>query len=407
MSGTIGNFQLVLLVIVVQCYFFASYAPGMFPSTPSSELPCQMEAPVVVGEEVPPHDPCQGYDGVLRIRSGDEGAAAGTVFFLYMVNHLLYAEMYNLLPWVHLDNTSHRIYDPVVHGAGSSHTFTMLQGEIDMDALGVPQIPNPPTGAEPTNFTITGNGVWESYFEPLSDFSPLRNRTCWKEKPLYEIDYFGVSWGLHGEAEWSVRAWWYGPIKKSDIKKTVREWYRPMRLRGASVVGRYIRPKPWLQEAAERANPMEPDHRCLAMHVRTTDKALSGGRMEIQLDDYLPYVEKFLDNNPEKSHVYLATDSESTLIHIQSNWPHKVARKVITQANAFHSNSSDPTFDLVSHHRTNTEVLVDIYAMAKCSVFLHGRSAVSEAVLYLNPELRHGSFDLKGDNETLQALGWN
>ena len=30
------------------------------------------------------------------------------------------------------------------------------------------------------------------------------------------------------------------------------------------------------------------------------------------------------------------------------------------------------------HHRTNTEVLVDILAMAKCNWFLHGLSAVSE-----------------------------
>ena len=38
-------------------------------------------------------DLCAGYDGVLRIRSGDVGAAAATVFFLYVINHSIYADM--------------------------------------------------------------------------------------------------------------------------------------------------------------------------------------------------------------------------------------------------------------------------------------------------------------------------
>ena len=49
-----------------------------------------------------------------------------------------------------------------------------------------------------------------------------------------------------------------------------------------------------------------------------------------------------------------------------------------------------------THHRTNIEVLVDIYTMSRYSVLLHGRSAVSDAVFYINPDIR--SYDLDIDD---------
>ena len=63
------------------------------------------------------------------------------------------------------------------------------------------------------------------------------------------------------------------------------------------------------------------------------------------------------------------------------------------------------------HHRTNTEVLVDILAMAKCNWFLHGLSAVSEAVFYWNGNLHYRSVNLefhqfykpKGSSGTMDA----
>ncbi len=61
-------------------------------------------------------DPCDGYQGVLMIDRGDDGAAATTLLFLYVINFLMYADMYNLLPWVHFSNVSHRVYDHAVHG---------------------------------------------------------------------------------------------------------------------------------------------------------------------------------------------------------------------------------------------------------------------------------------------------
>lgn len=379
----------------------APHASHMMESTGRLTL-----APSVVDQQN--EDPCGGYDGVLRFRSGDEGAAAATVFFIYAVNHLIYADMYNLLPWAHLDNTSHRIYDSQIHGAGKQHFVRMISGHIKNGKNDVPRGPKPPSAkAKKKRFEITGNGVWESYFEPLSAFSPHRNQSCWTDhKPLYEIDYDGVAGGMHLDADWGVRAWVYGSVPKSDRMQTVRDWYRPMRQRGAALVRRHIRPKPWLQRAAERANPLLQNQTCMAMHVRTTDMELSGGRIKRSLKQYLPHAKAFLKKEGENGIIFLATDSSKTLQDIQAKWPEQVASRVRTQQNAFRSNSSDPVFDLAHHHRTNSEVLIDIYSMAKCSIMIHGRSAVSEAVLYINPDMRETSVDLEDDQVILKDLGY-
>ena len=60
------------------------------------------------------------------------------------------------------------------------------------------------------------------------------------------------------------------------------------------------------------------------------------------------------------------------------------------------SDSKKSVFQLYSHHQTNTEVLVDILALSKCTFFVHGFSAVSEAVTYLNfPTLHDNGVDLE------------
>ena len=48
-------------------------------------------------------DVCFHYDGILLISYADKDGFA-TVFFLYILNQLLYAERHNLLPWIHLDS---------------------------------------------------------------------------------------------------------------------------------------------------------------------------------------------------------------------------------------------------------------------------------------------------------------
>merc|ERR1712232_226586 len=52
------------------------------------------------------------------------------------------------------------------------------------------------------------------------------------------------------------------------------------------------------------------------------------------------------------------------------------------------TNTTTASFDLggISHHTTNIEALTDILIISKyCTYLLHGWSAMTEAVFYLNP----------------------
>jgi hypothetical protein len=127
---------------------------------------------------------CQGYKGILHISQGDVEGAAGTIFFLFVLNQLLYAEKHSLIPWVHLNDISRYVYDPIVHGKGNPITFelpTIVNASwtafIDPISNQEVAFAGPPLqGDSPTlrtsNVTVTGNGVWSSYFYPVSRFSP-------------------------------------------------------------------------------------------------------------------------------------------------------------------------------------------------------------------------------------------
>ena len=383
-------------------------------------------------------DPCDGYVGVLLIDRGDVGAAATTLFFIYVVNYLIYAEMYNLLPWIHFNNVSHRVYDMAEHGGvgGRSETSldyspriitvkNMLQGltvqhkemgikSCKKQQLAAPQNKTPMTEVS-IAATVYGNGVWESYFEPVSHYSPISN-PCKKPKPLVQFTPSDVA-SMHYRWPLAVKAWHYPDCFRPHPKRVLggyHKWYEPQRKRGHEIVTKYFRLLPKLQKLVEFANPtitsttahgQTMKSNCLAMHVRYTDK--SGNRKKIPLEEYMPYAKAYLDGN-FGDYIYLATDSGETLSTMKGKWPDIAAKpnRIRTQTATLLSNNETAVFDLVSsHHRSNTEVLVDVYAMGKCNAFLHGRSAVSEAVMYLNFNLHHRSVDLEDpDKPTVQEF---
>jgi hypothetical protein len=163
---------------------------------------------------------CHGYSGVLHISQGDVEGAAGTIFFLFVLNQLMYAEKHNLIPWIHMNEVSHYVYDPKVHGQDvlppEERRFSMLQG---VNASWVQYIdPNSqqryPFAGRPVKLqtqmtrqwiTVKGNGVWTSYFEPVSQFSPL-DESC-TSLPLIHLTHSQIVPGLHVHCPWSLRAW--------------------------------------------------------------------------------------------------------------------------------------------------------------------------------------------------------
>jgi hypothetical protein len=133
----------------------------------------------------------------------------------------------------------------------------------------------------------------------------------------------------------------------------------------------------------------------LAIHIRHSDKG-GTNRKKIPLEAFLPYAEAYLQAGG--SSIYLATDSSDVLKTIPKQWPKVVLKALIRQSDdVLRSSDRKAVFVLgeANPHRTNMEVLVDILAMSKCQFFVHGFSAVSEAVMYLNLELHHQSVDLE------------
>ena len=68
---------------------------------------------------IPTHHACDDYRGVLHIECGDFGGAGGTIFFQFIVAQLIYAEEHRLLPFIHMDNFSHLVYDEAVHNTNN------------------------------------------------------------------------------------------------------------------------------------------------------------------------------------------------------------------------------------------------------------------------------------------------
>lgn len=362
----------------------------------------------------PTHTSCHGYDGVLWIDKGDFGGASGMTFFLYMVGMLRWAEQHNYKPFVHFHSHSRKIYDDIVHSNTSAAAkvaeFTMLHGmEIvcardARDPLGFwfPGRPYNHTALHPKTFRLDGTGVWEHYFEPVSDFVP-GDRSC-QNKPLVTLDDVQILPGLHTLAPWMPHAWRQGsPPYLEQSHVSFREWMAPQRVNSSELVQRYIDMTLPLQHRAACAHPnhhnkRNQDHVSLGVHIRHGDKRNSIRRI-IPTKRFLPFCKDFL-NAHQNASIYIATDSAVVLEEIYQTWPSFVTERIVTQpfVKALSRNRT-AAFDLsnVGHHRTNLEALTDILALSQCTYLVHGWSAMTEAAMYLNPKLISQQVDLEDD----------
>eukprot|EP00980_Cylindrotheca_fusiformis_P008768 scaffold1869_cov122-Cylindrotheca_fusiformis.AAC.30 len=346
----------------------------------------------------PTHAACNDFDGVLLIAEVGHQAGAGTAFFSSVVNQLIYAERYNLIPWIRLGNESEYIYDSEVHGTGPSRSIDgsttkkvqMLAHRFNSSYL----YPGPPASSEfrPTAKSVLhGNGIWESYFSQVSDFHP--DDTSCLGKPLIRMDHQLVTSNLNSWAPWSVKAWRYDQIPdelwKPDDQK-LKEWLKPMRTRAHEIVEKYFKFHPFIEHRALEVNPVNGSSPCLAVHLRNSDKGKEKFRTKFPPNKFRDYMQAFVQAGGR--HIYIASDSHRTLEYINDHFPPEITRTIRTQGPyVVRSTKKWPIHFLEKHHRTNLEALVDILAVSKCSLLLHGNSAVSEAAVYLNPELHDHS----------------
>lgn len=344
---------------------------------------------------------CDGYDGIYHIEKGDIGGAAGTVFFQFVIGQIIWAEEYNFKPWVYLNNVSHVIYDPVVHGNKPGVDVKMMKGK----KISYIQRPNghrrdykpgPPIGdakdLKPHHYHFDGDGVWNNYFEPVSDFAP-GDKSC-ENKPLVTMDLYLVTPGVHGFSG-APKAWRYEYLPDYITKPHIplNDWLAPQRHKAHDVLRRYIHFVPHIKEKAEAVNPYcSLENSCLGIHIRHSDKA--AGRRVLGTDEFLPYVQEFLAAGGKW--VYLATDSHQVVDHIKRRWPKNVLERVRSMGDDIvRSNNLEAVFDIGSHHRTNEEILIEILALSKCQFLIHGLSAVTESSIWINIDLHYTSVNLE------------
>ena len=121
----------------------------------------------------------------------------------------------------------------------------------------------------PTKYHFDGNGVWENYFEPVSDFTP-GDPSC-QDKPLVTMDLYHITPGIHGFAEWAPRCWRYQYVPDYMTKPHIplQEWLQPQRKVANRVLTKYIKFLPHIKDRAESVNPdcSLEENACLGMHI--------------------------------------------------------------------------------------------------------------------------------------------
>lgn len=361
----------------------------------------------------PTHHACDGYKGILHIQSGDKAAAAPTVFFQYVISQLIYADLHNLLPWIHLNNVSEHVYDTAMHG-GVDSTLRIKSGmEVGWQRLeggsGYHVYPASPflkqDKLHTANYTVAGNGVWECYFEPVSDYCKS-DKSC-RDKPLVTMSYSHIMPGLSNYAPFALRAWPYKfvpSLLKPSANQTLQEWFEPMRIRANEIVHKYFRFQPNILESVEPVMPANNTNACLGLHIRHADKA-GFARQQVKLAEFLPYAETFLQHGGDC--IYLATDTQNVIIKVRQKWSH-IQHYIKTQGDysVVRSKLQKPVYKMANHDRVNFEVLLEIVALSRCRLLIHGYSAVSESAIYLNLDLHNNSVNLEDPNHmTLTEFG--
>lgn len=357
----------------------------------------------------PSQGACDGYDGVFHIQHGDLGGASGTIFFQFVVGMLQWADQHNFLPWIHLSNYSIKVYDTALHSQGPETRFTMMDGmkigvardERDRRGCVFPGKVHVEESLRPKEFVFEGTGVWEHYFQPVNDFVP-GDPSC-RDKPFVWMDDIMVYVGIHSHAPWAPHPWRYGNMMPKYIERndlTLKEFLEPQRIHAAETTQRHIRFNAEMEQRAACAHPNPKNS--LGMHIRHTDKELTY-RRNVKLEEFLPYCEAFVDDGG--GDIFLATDSALVLEEIYEKWPKRVTSHIVRQQQMEGlSRNGTGAFDLgISTHRSNTEALTDLLALSKCTYLLHGLSAFTEAILWLNPGLMERALNLEDDESAYTA----
>ena len=223
--------------------------------------------------------------------------------------------------------------------------------------------------------------MWSTFFEPINPHL----LSCLDSSELTFTDY---NLGIHSQ-QGRIKAWPFAETLNCDLD----DWLRNNRKRGHSVVSEYFVPQVEIRyridalwkECFSNACPV------LGLHLRGTDKLAAGGRRIVKPEEYFPYIESFLEENPRGS-IFVATDDAGFLASLE-----EAGFPFFSQA-AFRASGAKGLFDLSydkGPEEHGKEVMVDTYMLARCDFLVHCLSSVVEAVMYLNLDLHDRSVNLE------------
>jgi hypothetical protein len=218
---------------------------------------------------------CDGYQGILHISDVSETAKTGSFFFRDVLDGLIFAERYNLYPFIWIDkiDPDHDVYDPNVHSRTDcrhKEYKDVLTGTIEnsQQHLSTRLCKNEPYRPSFDTLSIkkyydlcgleNGNGIWQTYFQ--STPIPFLDPTC-KDKPVFQMTSEQIK-AMHYCVDWLPKGWVVTAKMPIDIQpeaknETLVDWLYKHRNRAAPLVTKYYRPQQWLVEKIERNNPYE------------------------------------------------------------------------------------------------------------------------------------------------------
>lgn len=379
---------------------------------------------------------CYMYHGILHIASSCRATTTSRSFFHTILNQLYYAMKYNLLPFIHLEESSSTtIYDndiSIYDTYNLSHTKTNMTVSIlhgmavsvvnyqEKNQLLYPGIPGmKEKKLQQTNITLTGNGIWNMYFEPIignylllsnhddddsnTNVNQHDNEDCFSKLPMIRMDESLIKPGLESYCPWSIRSYRYDSVPdklwwnhtSGNSTSLLRHWYEPMRRQAHEIVKKFYKFQPYIIQRANDVHPMSYNNssKCLGVHIRMNGKD-GKYRTKIKADLYGTYMDIY--ERMGGTCIYLATDSRKAYQYISKNLPQRIINILYSQGQFIVRSSKDiPLHHIEKHHRVNAEVLVDIVALSKCSFLIHGYSTTSEAAIYINLMLHNHSINIE------------
>ena len=260
-----------------------------------------------------------------------------------------------------------------------------------------------------------GENYWNYYFEPIIP------QHCDIQSSKLEIFPQKKALKLHKLYDTSIFVWYYHNTTW-NMKIYYEDWFRKQRQRGYDITQQYIHVKKevkcqvnqfWYNNIITTNQKYDiniKDISVLGIQMRGSDKVRSWSiRRNVKFNEYQPYIKNWIQYeliklNKPIVNIFVATDDTRMLMKFNEyidtfKNDSKYTNKYINIAtqNVVRSSNFTAVFELKGKSKSElgVQILIDIQLLSKCDWFLHGSSAVAEAVFYNNINLHNNSIHLE------------